>query len=112
MVEARRITPLARFLAPLVLLIAVMATGLAPRPAMAATVPVSAIRTAGGVDAATTPLLQKAYYYRRGYYHRPYYRRPVYGYRRPYYRPYARPRVVCTIRRTYYGPRRVCYRRW
>jgi hypothetical protein len=112
MVEARRMRPLARLLAPLALLMAVMAAGAGSRPAAAASMPAAAVRTAGSLDAASQPLLQKAYYYRRGYYRRPYYRRPAYGYRRPYYRPYGRPRVVCTVRRTYYGPRRVCYRRY
>ena len=52
------------------------------------------------------------YYYRRRYY-RPRYYRPRYYRPRPYYRPYyARPRVVCRVRYTAYGPRRVCWRRW
>ncbi len=49
------------------------------------------------------------YYYRRRYY------RPHRVYRRPYYRNYGYyrgPRVVCRVRYTYYGPRRVCTRRW
>lgn len=70
--------------------------------------------------AQATPLVEKSqfyfgvgpsYGYRRPYYgyRRPYYARPVYRYRRPYY---ARPRVVCRIRYGYYGPRRVCVRRF
>jgi hypothetical protein len=36
-----------------------------------------------------------------------------YYYRRRYgYRGYYRPRYVCRIRYTYYGPRRVCWRRY
>ena len=58
-------------------------------------------------------LTENAQYYRRRYYRpRPYYR-PRYYRPRPYYRPYyARPRVVCRVRYTAYGPRRVCYRRY
>jgi hypothetical protein len=68
--------------------------------------------------AKTDGLVSSAYYYRRGYYRRGYYRRGYY--RRPYYRRYGyygyrRPYyggVVCRVRYTYYGPRRVCFRRW
>ncbi len=58
-------------------------------------------------------LTENAQYYGRRYYRpRPYYR-PRYYRPRPYYRPYyARPRVVCSVRYTAYGPRRVCYRRY
>ncbi|MFO1147740.1 MAG: hypothetical protein U1E62_05120 [Alsobacter sp.] len=112
MVEAHPTKPFARLLAPLCLVLAVLAAGLAPRPVEAASVPAAAVRSAGSLGQAGPSLLQDAYYYRRGYVRRPYYGRPAYAYRRPYYRPYARPRVVCTVRRTYYGPRRVCYRRW
>jgi hypothetical protein len=50
--------------------------------------------------------------------YRPRYYAPRRAYRR-YYRPYRyyrpryyRPRVVCRIRYSRWGPRRVCYRRW
>jgi hypothetical protein len=45
---------------------------------------------------APAPIVEKTYWYRRSYY-------------RPYY---YRPRFVCRIRYTYWGPRRVCWRRW
>ncbi len=51
--------------------------------------------------------------YRRYYAPRRFYR--PYRVYRPYraYRPFVyRPRVVCRIRYGYYGPRRVCVRRW
>ena len=64
----------------------------------------------GSLPAATAagqnPLVSDVYW-RRAYY----YRRPVF-YRRYYYRPYYRPRIVCRIRYGYWGPRRVCFRRW
>lgn len=83
---------------------------------------------AGSLPAAAAtsqnPLIDNVYYRRVYYYRRPvfrrvyYYRRPVF-YRRYYYRPrrfyypvYYRPRVVCRIRYGYWGPRRVCFRRW
>ena len=64
-------------------------------------------------QAADNPLVEKAQWRRRGYYrgYRPYRR----YYRPRYYRPYGfygRPRVVCRIRYTPWGPRRVCFRRW
>jgi hypothetical protein len=52
--------------------------------------------------------------YRRHYAPRRYYAprrayRPVYRPYGFYGRRYARPRVVCRIRHSYYGPRRVCW---
>jgi hypothetical protein len=55
--------------------------------------------------------------YSRRYRPRHYTYRRVYRPRRAYYRPryysprYYRPRVVCRVRYTAWGPRRVCYRR-
>lgn len=64
-----------------------------------------------------TPLVAKAQwgygYGRRGYY-RPYRAYRPYRVYRPYraYRPlYYRPRIVCRVRYTAWGPRRVCFRR-
>ncbi len=56
------------------------------------------------------PLVTKVYHRR---WHRPHrgYRR-VYRPRRFYGRPFYRPRVVCRVRYTRWGPRRVCVRRW
>jgi len=86
----------------------------------------SATPLAGSLPAAATagqnPLVgnvyyRRVYYYRRPVFRRVYYRRPVY-YRRVYrprrfyYPAYYRPRVVCRIRYGYYGPRRVCFRRF
>jgi hypothetical protein len=57
------------------------------------------------------------YMYSRRYRPRHYTYRRVYRPRRAYYRPryysprYYRPRVVCRVRYTAWGPRRVCYRR-
>jgi hypothetical protein len=111
--------PLARrAFAPLAVLCAAFFLGalVAPAPASAGAVPAAAARSAGALDDARPGLMQKAYYYRRayrpryGYYRRPYYR-PYYA--RPYYaRPAYGPRVVCRVQATYYGPRRVCVRRW
>lgn len=67
--------------------------------------------------ATANPLAEKSQFYFGGgpyrRYRRPYYARPYYRYRRPYYaRPVYRPRVVCRVRYGYYGPRRVCVRRF
>ncbi len=82
--------------------------------------PASATPLAGALpagEAVGSPLVQKTQYYyvgpRRRYrpygYYRPYRR----VYRPYYYRPIVRgPRVVCRIRYTAWGPRRVCWRRW
>ena len=48
------------------------------------------------------------YYYPRRAYYAPRFYRP----RRAYYPYRYRPRIVCRIRYTYYGPRRVCFRRY
>jgi hypothetical protein len=71
----------------------------------------------GSLPAATAagqnPLVSDVYWRRAYYYRRPvFYRRYYYRPRRFYYRVYYRPRVVCRIRYGYWGPRRVCFRRW
>jgi hypothetical protein len=73
--------------------------------------PASAAPVGWGFPAATAASGPAESYmqYRR---YRPYYapRRAYRPYR--YYRPrYYRPRVVCRVRYTPWGPRRVCYRR-
>jgi hypothetical protein len=79
----------------------------APMTASAAAIPAGA---SAEVARAAQPAVQKAqYYYGRRYYRRPYYR-PYRPYYRPYY--YGGPRVVCRTVYSYYGPRRVCTRRW
>ena len=55
---------------------------------------------------------RRAYYYRRPVFYRRHYYRPYYRPRRFYYPAYYRPRIVCRIRYGYWGPRRVCFRRW
>ena len=88
--------------------------------------PVSATPLGSGVPeaAAGTSAPQESYMRHRGYrrYYAPrrvYYRprrvyRPYRVYRPArYYRPrYYRPRVVCRVRYTHWGARRVCYRRY
>ena len=109
-------------LAAMIVGVVVGATGLSVEKA-------SATPLAGSLPAATAaaggnPLVSDVYYRRRFYYgrpafYRPYYYRPAYYYRprrfyyRPYYyRPVYGPRVVCRIRYGYWGPQRVCFRRW
>jgi hypothetical protein len=78
---------------------------------LSAGAPVSAAPVGSALQAATAATNAPAEYmqYRR---YRPYYT-PRRAYRRGYYRPrYYRPRVVCRIRYTRWGPRRVCFRRW
>lgn len=90
------------------LLAMVFAFALAPA-AKAAPVPSS---PAVASQLVVPGLTENVQYYGRRYY-RPRYYRPRYYRPRPYYRPYvARPRVVCSVRYTAYGPRRVCYRRY
>ncbi len=78
----------------------------------------SATPLAGSLPAATAAagdnaLVSNVYYRRAYYYRRPIYYRRYYRPRRLYYYPrYYRPRFVCRIRYTYWGPRRVCFRRW
>ena len=86
-----------------------------PAPAKAASVPAGAALSAAAPAAAAPvePVQYRRYYGPRGYYGRPRYARPYYR-PRPYYygRPAYRSRVVCRVRYTAYGPRRVCTRRW
>ena len=63
------------------------------------------------IDKQAPALGQKTQWH-HGYYHRRYYGPRYYHRPRYYYRPVYRPRVVCRVRYTYYGPRRVCVRRW
>lgn len=86
--------------------------GLPSAPASATPIAAgSSAAVAGAVDDGLLTQVQQGFnprhrYRPRGYgYGRPYYGRPYYG------RPYYRPRVVCQIRYTPYGPRRVCFRR-
>ncbi len=70
-----------------------------------ATAPTSLVAASAAVETTT------AYAHYRAYWHRHYTPRRAY---RPYrsYRPrYVRPRIVCRIRYTSRGVRRVCYRR-
>ena len=76
--------------------------GLASAPASATPIAAgSSAAVAGAVDDGLLTQVQQGFNPR----HR--YRPRGYGYGRPYYRP----RVVCQIRYTPYGPRRVCFRR-
>ncbi|WP_406856627.1 MULTISPECIES: hypothetical protein [unclassified Alsobacter] len=79
-----------------------------PQAANAAAVnPAAAVQ----IDRQAPALTEATQYYRRHYYGRPYAYRPRYYRPRYYARPIYRPRVVCRVQYTYYGPRRVC-RRW
>jgi hypothetical protein len=74
---------------------------------LASGAPVAAAVTGGPLEG------YMQYGYRRRYAPRRFYapRRAF----RPIYRPYgfyARPRLVCRVRYTAWGPRRVCFRRW
>jgi hypothetical protein len=92
-----------RFLKMLALLGLIMGGGLSLSGAA------SAAPLGSALPAATTAVNAPAEYmqYRRYRY------APRRVYRRGYYRPrYFRPRVVCRIRYTRWGPRRVCFRRW
>lgn len=81
----------------------------APRQAEAAAVPPSA---AVALQREAPSAIESVRH--RGYYHSP--RRygwgPRWGWRHHYRRHYVRPRVTCRIEYGYYGPRRVCHRRW
>ena len=81
--------------------------GLASAPASATPIAAgSSAAVAGAVDDGLLTQVQQ------GFNPRYRYRPRGYGYGRPYYgRPYYRPRVVCRIRYTPYGPRQVCFRR-
>jgi hypothetical protein len=57
------------------------------------------------MDDGLVTQVQQGFTPRYRYGSRGYYGRPYYG------RPYYRPRVVCRIRYTPWGPRRVCFRR-
>ncbi|GGH12225.1 hypothetical protein GCM10007036_09890 [Alsobacter metallidurans] len=88
---------------------------MAPQAAKAAAVtPGAAVQ----IEKQAPALGEQTQWRRHGYYgHRHYYGGPRYygrRYYRPrvYYRPAYRPRVVCRVQYTYYGPRRVCVRRW
>jgi len=95
-----------RFLKLLALLGLIMGGGLSLAGAPASAAPVgSALPAATMATGAPAEYMQ----YRR---YRRYYA-PRRAYRRGYYRPpYYRPRLVCRIRYTRWGPRRVCFRRW
>lgn len=114
-----------RFLRLAALIVAITGGYLGLAGGLASATPLSSGALAPGAAQVASPLLEKSQFYfgvGPGYgYQRPYYARPAYGYRRPYYarpvygyrRPYyARPRVVCRVRYGYYGPRRVCVRRF
>lgn len=85
--------------------------GLASAPASATPIGAgSAAAVAGAMDDGLVTQVQQGFIPRNRYGARGYYGRRYYG--RPYYaRPYFRPRVVCRIRYTPWGPRRVCFRR-
>jgi hypothetical protein len=86
--------------------------GLASAPASATPIAAgSSAAVAGALDDGLLTQVQQGFTPRYRYRPRGYgYGRPYYG--RPYYaRPYYRPRVVCRIRYTPYGPRQVCFRR-
>ena len=104
-----------RFLRVLAMVGAMMGGYLAGSGAPAAAAEASGIATRAPAE-AYMQYRGRRYYAPRRYY-RPVYR--PYRYYRPAYRPYryvrpryVRPRVVCRVRYGYYGPRRVCYRRW
>jgi hypothetical protein len=93
-----------------------------PRPATAAALPTAGLAATG--TSAANPLVADVQYRRhRGWHRGGWHRRAYYGprrhWRRGYYRPrpayYGRrfygPRVVCRVRHTAWGPRRVCFRR-
>ena len=100
-----------RFLktAALVAALAAGTLGLASAPASATPIGAgSSAAIAGAVDDGLVTQVQQGFTPRYRYRPRGY----TYGYGRPYYaRPYYRPRVVCRIRYTPWGPRRVCFRR-
>ena len=83
--------------------------GLASAPASATPIAAgSSAAVAGALDDGLLTQVQQGFTPRYRYRPRGY----GYGYGRPYYaRPYYRPRVVCRIRYTPYGPRQVCFRR-
>jgi hypothetical protein len=104
-----------RFLktAALVAAMAAGALGLASAPASATPIgAASSGAVAGALDDGLITEVQQGFtprYRHRGYGYR------GYGYGRPYYRPRVwgyRPPVVCRIRYTPWGPRRVCFRRY
>jgi hypothetical protein len=103
-----------RFLktAALAAALAACTLGLASAPASATPIAAgSSAAVAGALDDGLLTQVQQGFTPRYRYRPRGYgYGRPYYG--RPYYaRPYYRPRVVCRIRYTPYGPRQVCFRR-
>ena len=122
-----------RFLRMAAMALAVMGGYLGFSGGSVSATPLSAGSLGSGAAAAESPLVEQVQWrYRRRYYrpvrfYRParyraarYYRpvryyRPARRYYRPYrsYRPYRfRSRVVCRVRYTAYGPRRVCFRRF
>jgi hypothetical protein len=105
--------------AALVAAMAVGALGLASAPASATPIGAgSSAAVAGAVDDGLLTQVQQGFtprYRYRGYggYRGGYGGYRGYGYGRPYYgRSYYRPRVVCRIRYTPWGPRRICFRRY
>ena len=82
---------------------------MAPQAAKAAAVtPGAAVQ----IEKQAPALGEQTQYRRHRYYGGPRYYGRRYYRPRVYYRPAYRPRVVCRVQYTYYGPRRVCVRRW
>ncbi len=117
-----------RFFRLAALVFAIVGGSLAVSAGSVSATPLSAGSLGTGAAQAGDGLIAHVQWGHRGYRHyRPVrrygYYRPVrrYGYYRPmrrYYRPYRhyrpygfRPRVVCRMRFTPWGPRRVCFRR-
>ena len=85
-----------------------------PTAGLAATAPESALvsevrwRRHGGWHRRTW---HRRTWHRRAYHHRRHWRRGFYRPRTHYARRFYGPRVVCRVRYTAWGPRRVCFRR-
>jgi hypothetical protein len=97
-------------------LVAAMVGGslaLAGAPASAAPMPASsAPAVAGTMDDGLVTQVQSGFSRHRGHgYGYGYRRGPRWGYGGPRY-GWGGPRLVCRIRYTPWGPRRVCFRRW
>ena len=108
-----------RFFRLAALAFAIVGGSLAVSAGSVSATPLSAGSLGTSAAQASEGLIAQVQWGHRGYRHY----RPVrrYGYYRPvrrYYRPYRhyrhygfRPRVVCRVRFTPWGPRRVCFRR-
>lgn len=82
----------------------------APDRAVAAPMPIAGLATTGS---DTNALLSEVRWRRHGGWHRGrHWRRGFYRPRPFYGRRFYRPRVVCRVRYTAWGPRRVCFRRF